>query len=226
MRRYLKQLILFLLFLAVIATLHWSGLGSYLSLDNLKEHRDMLARTVAAHYALSVMLYILLYIVITTFALPGALILTLAGGLLFRTFPGVIYVCTGATIGAVLAFLFSRHILGNWLQHRYAAQFQRFNRELAVNGHLYLLSVRLIPVFPFFLINFLSGLTRIPLRTFAWTTALGILPGSFIYTFAGNQLGTVASVKDLVSPRILVAFLLLALLTISPIIWKKVRATR
>ncbi len=222
-KKHLKRIIPLLLFLAVIAALRLSGLGDYLTLENLRKSRGILELAVKEHYALSVVLYILIYILTTAFAIPGALILTLAGGLLFHTFPGILYVCTGATAGAVLAFLFSRHVLGNWLQGRYAAQFARFNRELAVNGHLYLLTVRLIPVFPFFLINFLSGLTRIPLRTFAWTTALGILPGSFVYTFSGSQLGTIENLEDLVSWRILAALVLLALLTLSPVIWRKLR---
>ncbi len=226
MRTHLKQIILLLIFVTVIAAIHLSGLSQYLTLDNLRKHKDMLQQVVYGHYALAVMLYVLLYIVITAFAIPGALILTLAGGALFHTFPGVLYVCLSATVGAVLAFLFSRYIVGNWLQAKYAANLGRFNRELAANGHLYLLTVRLIPVFPFFLINFLSGLTTVPLRTFAWTTAIGILPGSLIYAFAGSQLTTIASLEDLASPRILLAFGLLALLTLSPVIWNKVRATR
>jgi uncharacterized membrane protein YdjX (TVP38/TMEM64 family) len=135
-----------------------------------------------------------------------------------------VYVNVGATLGATFAFLFSRYILGRAIQAKYGAQLEKFNRELDENGHLYLLTVRFIPVFPFFLINILSGLTKIPLWTYVWTTSAGILPGSLVYTFAGSQLGTINSIGDLLTGRILVAFLLLAALTLTPLVLKKLRA--
>lgn len=226
MRKHLKKVIFLIILLAVIAGIHFSGVAGYLTLENLKENRYLLERTVERHYVPSVVLYILIYIGSSAFAVPDAFILTLAGGLLFHTFPGVIYVGVGATIGAILAFLFSRYLLGNWLQARYAGQLRQFNRELEQNGHLYLLTVRFIPLFPFFLINLLSGLTHIPLRTFVWTTFLGVLPASLIYTYTGSQLGTISSPHDLLSPRLLIAFGLLALLALSPLLWKKLRAMK
>lgn len=226
MRPSVKHVIAALLLLALIAALHLSGVSGYLTLENLKRQQYVLEEAVHTHYLTSVLLYVLLYIVVTALAIPGGLVLTLAGGLLFHTFPGVVYVNVGATTGAVLAFLFSRHILGNWLQMRYRAQLDRFNRELSENGHLYLLALRLIPVFPFFLINILSGLTRISVTTFAWTTSLGIIPASLIYAFAGSQIGTIRSTGDLLSLRLLAAFALLALLALSPLVWKKLRAAK
>ncbi len=222
MKNYVRQILSLLCMAAAIVVLRLSGLGEYLTLAGLKEHRGILEQAVATHYTLSVLLFILVCIS-TCLAVPGALVLTLAGGLLFHTFPGAIYVVVGATSGAVLGFLLTRHVLGDRLQTRYGTQLRQFNRELERNASLYLLTVRLIPVFPFFLVNFLCGLTRLPLRTFTWTTAVGILPAALVYTFAGNQAGAVSSLDDLVSPRLLLALLGISLLTLSPLLWKKAK---
>src|SRR5271157_2716695 len=220
MRTYTKQLLLLFLLIAIVTAVHLSGLSRYFTFASLTEHRSLLEQTVARHYALCVLFYILLYIV-TALAVPGALILTVAGGVLFHTFPGVIYAAFGATIGSLLSFLLSRYILGNWLQARYEAQFRQFNRELKQYGYLYLMTARLIPVFPFFLVNYLCGLTRLPLRTFTWATAAGIFPACLVYTFTGSQLGSISSPNDLVSPRLLFSFILLAFLALLPVISKR-----
>lgn len=222
MRNYARQILSVLCVAAAIMVLRFSGLGEYLTFANLKEHRCMLEQTVAAHYAMSVLLFILAYIS-TCLAVPGALVLTFAGGLLFHTFPGAIYVIIGATSGAVLGFLLTRHVLGDRFQARYEAQLQQFNRELERNASLYLLAVRLIPVLPFFLVNFLCGLTRLPLRTFTWTTAVGMLPAALVYTFAGSQARAISSLNDLVSPRLLLALSCISLLMLSPLLRKKIQ---
>jgi uncharacterized membrane protein YdjX (TVP38/TMEM64 family) len=224
MRRYAAQLIALCVLIAIIVVIRTSGADTYLTVENLKKHKELLEQLIRARYALSVFVYILIYLASVAFSVPGATVLTLAGGFLFHLLPGIIYVNIGATLGATLAFLLSRYILGNAIQNKYGTQLERFNRELDENGHLYLLTIRFIPVFPFFLINILSGLTKTPLRTFVWTTAAGILPGSLVYTFAGSQLGTINSVGDLFAGRILVAFLLLAALSLVPLVLKKIRA--
>lgn len=224
MRKYAAQVIALCVLIAIIVAIRASGAGTYLTVENLRKHKELLEQLIRARYALSVFVYILIYLASVAFSVPGATVLTLAGGFLFHLLPGIIYVNVGATLGATLAFLLSRYILGNAIQNRYGTQLERFNRELDENGHLYLLTVRFIPVFPFFLINILSGLTRTPLRTFVWTTAAGILPGSLVYTFAGSQLGTINSVGDLFAGRILIAFLLLAALSLVPLVLKKISA--
>ena len=124
-------------------------------------------------YILSLFLFISLYIIATAFSIPGDIILTLAGGFLFGIAVATVIVNIGATAGAVLAFLSARYLVGDRLQEKYQGQLNRFNEELNLNGPRYLLTLRFIPVFPFFLINFLAGLTNIPLRTFVWTTSVG-----------------------------------------------------
>ena len=218
-----KKLLLFLVLAALIIGLRFSGIGDLLTLDNLQQRRDELAANVREHYALSLALYILAYIAVVAFSIPGATIMTLAGGFVFGTLPAVLAVNAAATAGAVLAFLSARYLLGTSLQERYQDQLAKFNAEMERNGARYLLTLRLIPVFPFFLVNFLSGLTRVPLTSFAWTTSLGIIPGSFVYAFAGRQLETVHRVGDILSSRMLLALALLAAFALVPAIRDRIR---
>ena len=220
-----RQLLLLLLLIAFAAAIHFSGLSGYLTFEGLKNHRSVLEQAVATHYLLSVLLYIVLYI-LTAFAVPGALILTVAGGFLFHTLAGVIYTIIGATIGGLSAFLLSRYLLGNWLQARCKGQLEQFNGELERNGDLYLVTARLIPILPFFLVNYLCGLTRLPVWTFVWATAAGILPASLVYTFAGTQIGNISSLSDLISPRLVISFLFLSFLALFPVTLKKLRGLR
>ena len=224
MTRRNKQILLLLVVVALVVTARYAGVGEYLSLDSLRRHREALEQFVEERYLASAVSYIIVYILSTALSVPGAAVLTMAGGFLFGTLPGVIYSNVGATGGAIINFLLARYIAGGWLQNKYAGQLEKFNRELERNGHLYLLTLRFIPLFPFFLINLCAGLTRIPLWTFAWTTLVGILPGDFAYTFAGSQLNTIRSVEDVFSGRVLAAVLLLAAFTLFPVVWKKLKA--
>ncbi len=217
------QVLLLVLFIGAIILVRYSPLGTLFTFENLKQHRDSLVVLVQDHYWPSVLSFIMLYVVTTALSIPGAVILTLAGGFLFGTAASVLYVNVGATAGAACAFLFARYLLGNRLQEKYKNQFEKFNRELDWNGTSYLLTLRLIPVFPFFLINFLAGLTKIPLQTFLWTTSAGIIPGTAVYAYAGQQLGSINSPSDILSRDIIIAFLVLALFTLVPVIVKRMR---
>ena len=225
MKGHRKKLLLLLLLAGIVVALRFTGIGAILTFENLQQHRDELAAVVRDRYALSVAVYILAYVAVVAFSIPGATVMTLAGGLVFGTLPTVLFVNVAATAGAVLAFLSARYLLGASLQERYREQLATFNAEIERNGPRYLLTLRLLPVFPFFLVNFLSGLTRVPLATFAWTTSLGIIPGSLVYAFAGRQLETVHSLGDILSARLLLAFGLLALFTLVPVIRERLRRT-
>jgi uncharacterized membrane protein YdjX (TVP38/TMEM64 family) len=218
-----KRLLLLALFIGVIAALRFSPIGDALTLENLQKHRDALLDFVHARFALSIIVYIAVYIVVVAFSLPGGAVMTLAGGYLFGTVVAVPCVVVGATTGALLAFLSARYLVGDRLQQAYTAQLERFNREMERNGIRYLLTLRLIPIFPFFLVNFLAGLTRVPFTAFAWTTAAGIVPGTIVYAFAGQQLETVRSIGDILSPRVLLAFVVLALFTLAPALFDRLR---
>lgn len=214
------KLLLAALFLAAVGAFFLWDLTSYLSLEALKANRDRLLTFTQEHYLPAVSLFILIYIVQTALSLPGATILTLAGGFLFGSLWGLIYVNLGATIGATLAFLAARYLFHDWVEQRFGDRLSQFQEGFAKNAFSYLLTLRLIPLFPFFLVNLLSGLTRVTVSTYVGATALGILPGSMVYAFAGRQLGTLNSLSELASPRLLMALSMLGLLLLIPIVYR------
>jgi uncharacterized membrane protein YdjX (TVP38/TMEM64 family) len=218
-----KRIVLFIILIVLIAGVRYSSLGTIFTFENLKQHRDSLLVMVQMHYWLSVLSFIGVYVLATALSLPGAVILTLAGGFLFGTVASVLYVNIGATTGAVCAFLAARYLVGNRLQENYQEQLRKFNAELERNGPHYLLTLRFIPLFPFFMINFLAGLTKIPLRTFIWTTSIGIIPGTAVFAFAGRQLGMINSPSDILSNQMLLVFAVLAAFTLFPVILKRIR---
>ena len=196
-------------------------LNQYLSLETLKANRDRLVFYTDAHYTTAVALFIGAYILQTAFSLPGAAILTLAGGFLFGSFVGTLYVNVAATAGATLAFLAARYLLRDWVERKFGDRLGPIQEGFAKNAFSYLITLRLIPVFPFFLINLVSGLTRIRVGAYVLATAVGIIPGSFVYANAGRQLGSINSLGEIASPRVLGAFALLGLLALVPILYRK-----
>jgi uncharacterized membrane protein YdjX (TVP38/TMEM64 family) len=225
-RAYWKRILLVLMLVAAALLIRMTGWHEYITLQNLQAYAGSLQERVQDSYLQSVLLFIGIYILVTGFSIPGAAVMTLAGGYLFGVILGALYVNVGATMGAFLAFLAARFILGNWIHERYGDRLARFNREIHENGYSYLLTLRLIPIFPFFMINFFAGLTAIPSRTFLWTTSLGIIPGSLVYAFAGRQLATVTSVGDIFSINMLAAFVLLGLFALLPVVLKKLGVVR
>jgi uncharacterized membrane protein YdjX (TVP38/TMEM64 family) len=209
------------IFLAVIGAFYFFDLMAYLSLDVLKANRDWLLAFTQEHYVPAVALFILVYIAQTAFSLPGATLMTLTGGFLFSSLPAALYVNIGATTGATLAFLAARYLFRDWVEQRFGDRLATFQVGFAQNAFSYLLTLRLIPLFPFFLVNLLSGLTRMNVGTYVAATALGIIPGSLAYTFAGRQLGTINSLAELASPRLLLAFTVLGLLFLMPVVYRK-----
>ncbi len=226
MKKNLKRIILGVIVVALIIGLRFTGIGEKLSLESLQSNAGKLVQYSNQNYLLSVLAYIVIYIVVTGLSLPGATILTLAGGFLYKVFFTVIYVNIAATTGAMLAFLFARYIAGQWIQQRYGDKLAKFNEEVDRNGAYYLLTLRLIPIFPFFLINTFAGLTNVPLRTFLWTTSLGIFPGSLVYAYAGQQLGRIKAVQDIFTGQVLLAFLLLAAFAVLPVIINRIKKTK
>jgi uncharacterized membrane protein YdjX (TVP38/TMEM64 family) len=223
MKKHSRNVVLLLLFIGAIIALRLSGVGDILTFENLQKNRDALLAYVRGHGFSSIALYILVYTAAIALNLPGGAVLTMAGGYLFGTLPAVLYVNVGATAGAMLAFLSARYLLGARLQERYRDRLAKFNDEMKRNGTRYLLTLRLIPVFPFFVVNFLAGLTRVPLGTFAWTTSLGIIPGTAVFAYAGHQLEYVRSISDIFTGKVLSAFLILAAFTLAPAIIDRFR---
>ncbi len=218
-----KKLIILAIFIAIVILSKIYELDTYFSFENLKVQKDTLTEYVNANYILAVAIFITVYIISVAFLLPIATILTLGGGFVFGSVFGIVFVNIGATIGAVLAFLFARYILGEKVQEKYKKQLEKFNKELEANKYQYLFTLRFMPIFPFFLVNFLCGVTKLDLKAFFITTSLGIIPGSFVYIYAGSQLASINSLGDIFTKEILFAFILLGLLTLMPVIIKKLK---
>ena len=199
-------------------------LGRFLSLTALKENRDGLLAFTEANFAAAVGIFIIAYAIVTGLSLPGAVILTLAGGFLFGAVGATFFVNIGATTGATLAFLTARYLLRDTVEQKFGKWLGPFQEGFAKNAFSYLLTLRLITLFPFFVVNLVSGLTRVRVGTYVAATALGIIPGSFVYAYAGRQLGTINSLKEIASPNVIGAFVLLGLLALVPVVYKKYAA--
>lgn len=207
--------------LALLLTLRYSGISNYITLEGLQDKRHQLQEVVANHYILSALIFITSYALIVLSALPLPSLFTLMGGFLFGTFLGTIYSATGATIGAIIFFLLIRHSLGASIQNRYKDQLKKFNAKVKQYGTTYVIAIRFIAFIPFFIQNVLIGLTNISLFKYTWTTIVGIVPGSFVYAYAGQKLAEIESIKDVFSGRVLFAFILLALLGFVPLLIKR-----
>ena len=214
-----------LILLAVIALLlgYYFFLAEHLTFAAIKAHQQQLQAFVASHYVLAIAAYVLSYTLVAALSLPIAALFTLLGGALFGVALGTLYAVIGATSGATLSFLGVRYLFGEQLQQRYEKQLAHFNKELEQQGIFYLLSLRLFAVIPFFLINILAGLTNVSVRTFVLTTLVGIIPGAFVYAYAGQRLASLESMKDIVSPQVIIAFVLLGLLALVPVLIRKGR---
>lgn len=210
-------------FALLIALFFHFDLGRYLTLASLKSNRAALEVFYERHRLLMVTGFILIYIVQTALSLPGAAILSLSAGALFGTVMGALYANIAATLGAALAFLIARYLLRDWIVKSFGSRLEKINTELNERGFHYLLFLRLVPIFPFFLINLAPGLTKMPLRTFFIGTMVGIIPGSIVFCNAGSSLATISTMSDVASPRVLGAFTMLGFLALVPVIYQKIR---
>lgn len=204
-----------------IGAFFYFDLGRFLSLTALKENRDSLMAFTDANFGAAVGIFILTYVVVAGLSLPGAVILTLAGGFLFGGILATLFINIGATTGATLAFLAARYLLRDTVEQKFGKWMGPFQEGFAKNAFSYLLTLRLIPLFPFFIVNLVSGLTRVNVGTYMLATAIGIIPGSFVYAYAGRQLGTISSLREIASPNVIGAFVLLGLLALAPVVYKR-----
>lgn len=209
--------------------LRYSGIGDTFTLAKLKTHSDYLENYVAQHYLKSILLYIFSYSFVVACLLPFAALFTLAGGFLFGALAGTFYTNIGATVGATGAFLMVRYVIGEYIQKRYQQRLANVNAALHRNEISFLLFIHIIPIIPFPIINILIGLTKVSTWRFMWTTAVGILPVSLIYSFAGEQLATIDAFRDVLSPNVVLAFVLLASFALLPAIinwYKRIKGVR
>lgn len=194
---------------ALIATFFALDLQSYLTLENLKSQQTGITYYRQAHPLLAGALYGALYIAVTALSLPGATILTLAGGAVFGLLWGTLIVSFASSIGATLAFLAARFLLRDWVKSRLSNRLQAIDEGVSRDGAFYLLTLRLVPLFPFFMINLAMGLTPIKTRTFYWVSQVGMLAGTLVYVNAGTQLAKIDSLSGILSPALLGSFALL-----------------
>ena len=205
------KILLLALIAAAIAAFFFFDLGRFLTLAELKSRQAELAGFVEARPLAAFAAFFLLYVAVTALSLPGAAILTLAGGAIFGLWQGTLLASFAATAGASLAFLSSRYLLRDWVKARFGARVAAIDRGVEKDGAFYLLTLRLIPVFPFFLINLAMGLTAMRLIPYALVSQIGMLPGTLVYVNAGTQLARIESTADILSPALLGSFLLLGL---------------
>jgi len=219
-KNYMKnpKILIVLVIVALIAAFFIFDLGQYLSLDYLKSQHTALVQYTTENKVIAMGGFFLIYVAVAALSLPGASIMTLAGGAIFGFLTGVILVSFASTIGATLAFLFSRYMFRDTVQNKFSSYLQTINNGVEEEGAFYLFTLRLIPVVPFFVVNLLMGLTGLKTLTFAWVSQIGMLPATAVFVNAGNQLAQLDSLKDILSPQLLAAF---ALLGIFPIVAKK-----
>ena len=196
--------------IAVVAYRHFD-LGALFTLENLKASRDALVGAYEARPLATVAGFFAVYVAVAALSLPGALILTLAGGAMFGLGIGLVVVSFASSLGALLAFLASRYLLRDVVQSRFGKSLAPVNDGMRRDGVFYLLTLRLVPVFPFWLVNLLSGLTPIGAARFYGVSQLGMLPGTVVYVNAGTQLSAIQSPSDVLSPGLLGSFVLLGL---------------
>lgn len=222
------------------------GLGDYLSLESIADHRMSLKAFVAAHLLLAILAYVLAYVVATVFLLPGAALLTVLGGFLFGWWLGGLVTVVAATAGATLIFTIARSSFGDFLVKRGGGLVCRIMRGFEADAFSYLLFLRLVPLFPFFLVNVATALCRVRTRTFLLATLLGIVPGTFAYATLGSGLNSIiaaeASIYDrclalapasgcaldvspaaLLTPELVAAFLMLGAISLLPPIFKRLK---
>lgn len=218
-KKILKRLLLVVV-IAMSGFLFWAfDLGRFLNLSFLKGSLDDL-RVLYAGNGFTVLLgYFVIYVLAAALSVPGAAVFTLAGGALFGFFTGTILVSFASTIGATLSCAAARFLLRDWVQAKLSEKIVKINEGIKREGAFYLFTLRLIPLFPFWMINLVMGLTMMPLRRFYWVSQLGMLAGTMVYVNAGKELSKIDSLQGILSPSLLLSFILLG---IFPLAAKKI----
>ena len=219
LKRWLPLIIIAILMTVAFA----SGLHEKISLQVLQDNKEAMLDAVAARPVVTALGFIAVYIVFVALSLPAATLLTLTGGFLFGTWLGTFYVVTAATIGATIIFFIAKTSLGETLRKKAGGLYQRVEGNMKENAAGYLMFMRLVPIFPFFLVNIVPALFNVKPRVFILTTFFGIMPGSFVFVNLGKQLATITDLSDLVSTQTLLAFALLGIFALIPTIYKQVK---
>ncbi|MFA5906061.1 MAG: VTT domain-containing protein, partial [Desulfobacula sp.] len=206
-----SKLVLALIIVLLIAFFFMAGLDQYFSIQYLKNSLDEFKGYYGQHKILTMAAYLCIYILVTALSLPGAVIMSLAGGAVFGLFYGTILVSFASTIGATLAFLFSRYLFRDWVREKFGTTLFAINKGVEKEGGFYLFTLRLVPAFPFFLINLAMGLTPVKTRVFYFVSQIGMLPGTIVFINAGTELAKIESASGILSPGLMFSFVLLGI---------------
>jgi uncharacterized membrane protein YdjX (TVP38/TMEM64 family) len=190
-------------------------LSQYFTLAYLKGSAEVFRALYIEHKALVILVYFLVYVATTSLSLPGAAVLTIAGGAFFGLLTGTLIVSFASAIGATVACFVSRFILRDWVQGKFGDKIIRINEGIEKEGAFYLFTLRLIPLFPFWVINLVMGVTKIPLRSFYWVSQVGMLPGTIVYVNAGRELAKIDSLRGILSPGLFISFVLIGILPLA-----------
>ena len=212
------QITLLAAIIALVALFFIFDLNQYFNLEYLEEKQAVMDAFYEQKPFITVVSFFLLYVLITGLSLPGAAILTLAAGAIFGLLQGVVISSFASTIGATLAFLFSRYLFRGAIQGRFADSLSAVNKGMEEEGAFYLFTLRLVPIFPFFIINLVMGLTHIRVLTFFLVSQVGMLAGTIVYVNAGTQIAKIEQLRDIASPGLILSFVLLG---IFPLLAKK-----
>jgi uncharacterized membrane protein YdjX (TVP38/TMEM64 family) len=230
--KWLRVVLVFAAIAAALGIVLVLDLNEYLSLDALAANRARLLDQVAKNAVVVVLAFIAVYAVSVALSVPGAAVLTIAGGFLFGTALGALYAVIGATLGSIGIFLFVKTGLGDALATRAGSAVDRLRTGFQDNALGYLLFLRLLPIFPFFIVNLAAAILDVPLRTFAFATLIGIVPGSLVYASIGNGLGYVidekmeADLGAIFAPEVFLPLAGLALLSLAPVVYKAIKRRR
>jgi len=211
----MKKVAIVILVIGLFALFKILHLDQYLTISYIKASQSKFAFLYGEHRVLVIAAYMLIYILATSLSVPGAVVLTVAGGALFGFWIGMLVVSFASTIGATLACSVSRFLLRDWVQSRFTDKISRINNEIEKDGAFYLFTLRLIPIFPFWIINLVIGVTKISLFTFYWISQIGMLPGTIVYINAGKELAKIESLSGMLSPSLIFSFVLLGLFPIT-----------
>ncbi len=217
---------------AGLAAFFYFDLNQYVSLGALKTHREVLQSWVENYGAMSAIVFIAVYALAVAFSIPGAVFITIAGGFMFGPYLGTVYVVIGATTGAVGVFLAAKCALGDVLRAKAGPAIKRMEAGFRENALSYLLILRLVPLFPFWLVNLVPAFLGVSLRTYLIGTFLGIVPGAFVYSLVGDGAGAVLdaggdlNIGIIFAPRFLAPIIGLAVLACIPIVYKKIKARK
>lgn len=217
----LKKILILIVIVGLIVAVKVLNLDQYLTLPYLKGSLDKFKTLYENHRVMVIAGYFVVYVLTTSLSLPGASPLGIAGGALFGFWTATIVVSFASTIGATLSCSISRFLLRDWIHKKFGDKIAKVNEGIEKEGAFYLFSLRLIPVFPFWMINLVMGLTKMPLPKFYWVSQIGMLPGTMVFVNAGKELGKIDSLKGILSPGLIISF---ALIGIFPIVIKKLLA--